>query len=332
MRVLVTGANGCVGAMLCRKLVERGDSVRGLVRKTSDLSLLEGLPVQRVVGSLEDHASLLGATQDVDIVYHVAAAVTDWGPLTYFRSVNVAGTQNVLDAAVKNHVQRFVYISSVAVHNFTGAQDMDEDSPQLPTPFYYCQTKREAESLVLSYHRQGRMPVVIVRPGDIYGPGDRVSLLPLAPMLESGHMAYVGDGRKLGAFTYVENLVDGLILAGIKKDALGEVFVITDGLKLTWREYFEKLTAALDLPKPWICVPVSLAYALATGLEFVYRLFRIQSRPPITRYLITHLSKDFHFSIEKAHRVLGYAPRVDVNEAISRTAAWYKDVVRGGRA
>ncbi len=328
-RVLVTGANGFVGATLCRKLVQRGDDVRGLVRQTSDLSLLEGTPVQRVIGSLEDQPSLVVATQDRDVVYHVAAAVTDWGTLEYFRRINVEGTRNLLEVATKNRTGRFVYVSSVAVHSFIGAQNMDELSPQLPTPFPYCQTKREAEALVLEYHRQGLIPVTIVRPGDVYGPGDRVALLRLATLLEKGRMAHIGGGKKLGAFTYVENLADGLILAGTSDSAVGETYVITDGVRLTWREYFDKLTSALDVPRPRLSVNPTLAYVAASMLEFVYRLFRVSQRPPITRYLVAHLSRDFHFSVDKARRELGYEPQIGVDEAVRRTADWYKKVIRG---
>lgn len=326
MRALVTGANGFVGSTLCRKLVERGDDVRGLVRATSDLSLLEEVPVRQVMGSLDAPASLEAATKDVEVIYHVAAAVADWGTLDEFRRINVAGTRNLLEAACRSGARRFVYVSSAAVHSFIDAQDMDERSPQLPTPFPYCQSKREAEALVMQYHGRNRIAATIVRPGDVYGPGDRVVLLKIVPLLEAGCMAYIGGGEKLGAFTYVENLADSLILAGTSDRAAGETYVITDGVKLTWREYFEKLTAALGLPKPWLSVNPSLAYAAATVLEGFYRLLRVRRRPPITRYLVVHLSNNFHFSIAKAVRELGYIPRVGVEEAIRRTAEWYRSV------
>lgn len=324
--VLVTGANGFVGSMLCRKLAERGDTVRGLVRASSDLSLLNGVSVQRVIGSLDNPDSLDAATRGVQIVYHAAAAVSDWGTLEAFRRVNVEGTRNLLEAAARNSAARVVYVSSVAVHSFLNAQNMDEQSPQLPTPFPYCQTKREAEALALEYHRQGRVQVTIIRPGDVYGPGDRVALLRMAPLLEKGLLPYVGGGRKLGAFAYVENLADGLILAGETEQAAGETYIITDGVKMTWREYFERLTAALGLPRPRLSVHPALAYAAAWLLETSYRLLRVRQRPPFTRYLVAHLSSDFHFSIAKARRELGYEPRVGVDDAMRRTAAWYKAV------
>ena len=331
MQILVTGANGFVGATLCRKLVERGETVRGLVRKTSDLSLLEGIRIQRMVGSLDDRESLNRAVKGVELVYHVASAVSDWGTWDMFRRANVEGTRRVLEASSGTGVKRFVYVSSVAVHSFIGAQEMNENSPQLPTPFPYCQTKREAEAVVLKAHQEGRIGVTVVRPGDVFGPGDRVSLLKMAGLLEAGRMAYINGGKTLGAFTYVENLADGLILAGIQKRALGETYVITDGTKVSWREYFERLTSALELPRPRLSVNATVAYGAASVLEFFYRLFRIGSRPPITRYLIAHLRRDFHFSIEKARRELGFQPKVDFDEAIQRTAEWYKDVVRGER-
>jgi nucleoside-diphosphate-sugar epimerase len=328
MRALVTGANGFVGSTLCRKLVERGDTVRGLVRRTSDLGLLQGVSIERFLGDLLDRSSLTEAMQGVDVVYHVAGAVTDWGALEYFRRVNVEGTRNVLDAAVENRARRFVYVSSAAVHGF-GAQDMDECTPMPDTRFPYCQSKREAEALVLGYHRQAKIQATVVRPGDLYGPGDRVVLLNLAGLLESGWLAYIGRGDKVGALTYVENLADALILAGNVADAAGEAYVITDGLRLTWREYLVKLTAALDLPGPRFSIHPSLAYAVAWLLEGTYWLFHLRRRPPLTLYLVAHMSKDYHFRIDKARRELGYEPRVGLEEALVRTAAWYRRVVRG---
>jgi len=329
LRVLVTGANGFVGATLCKKLVAKGYAVRGLVRKTSDLSLLKDVSLELVVGSLDDRESLKKAVQGVHVVYHVAAAVTDWGTLEFFRRVNVEGTRNMLEASVHAKVKRFVLVSSVAVQDFIGGQDMDEETEKDPTPFPYCQSKREAEALALSYHQSSKMDVTIIRPGDVYGQGDRVSLLKMASMLEKGQMMTIGGGRVLGAFTYVENLVDGIILAGTHPKASGEVFIITDGEKVTWRRYFETLTRELALPKPRISIHWRIAWILASVLEFVHHTFSLKKRPLVTRYLVAHLRRDFHFSITKAQRVLGYHPAVSFDEAIHRTAVWYKKVVRG---
>ena len=328
MRVLVTGANGFVGAMLCRKLVEQRHEVRGMVRKTSDLSLLEGVKIERCLGSLEDRESLAKACEGAQVVFHAASAVTDWGTLNYFRNHIVDGTQNMLEAALRTGVKRFVYVSSVAVHSFIDAQDMTEESPQLPIPFPYCQAKREAEDLVMRYHDLNGMEIVIVRPGDVYGPGDRITLLKMSKRLEKGNMLLVDNGKKMGALTYVENLADGLILAGTKKEASGETFVITDGVKITWAEYFEKLTKALDVQPIKCSVNHRTAKFLASQMEFVYRIFRIKNRPLLTKYLVMHASHDFHFNVDKARRLLGYNPITDIDETIRRTAEWYVRAVR----
>lgn len=325
MKVLVTGANGFVGSMLCRKMVEMKYSVRGLIRKTSDLSLLKNLHIHESIGSLNEPESLVCATRDIECVYHTASVVSDWGSWEYFYKTNVKGTDNLLKACRKNQVRRFIYISSVAVHSFIDAQDMNENSPQLPTPYIYCQTKRAAEDLVMTYHRRGDIAASIVRPGDIFGPGDRVTLKRMLKILRLGFMAHINGGHKLGPFTYVENLVDGLILAGIKERAIGETYIITDGLKLTWREYFNKLTRALEVPKVRLSINGFFAYRLAALFEWLYGTLNIQKRPFITRYLVEHLRGDFHFTIAKAQKELGYEPLIKIDEAISRTAEWAKE-------
>ena len=276
------------------------------------------------MGSLDDPASLKKAVQETDLIYHVAAAVSDWGTRAYFYQGNVTGTRNILNAAIEADVKRFVFVSTIAVHSFIGGYDLNENSPQHPTPFLYCRTKREAEALVMEAFEQNKIAATIVRPGDIFGPGDRTSLLKMAKYLEKGNMALLGGGRTLAAFSYVENLNEGLVLAGTLNRAIGQTYVMTDGIKLTWRAYFEKLTAELGLPRPKLSVHPVPAYIGATILEWIYRLLRLKSRPPITRYLIAHIRKDFHFSIEKAARELGYKPSIGIDDAIKSTADWYR--------
>lgn len=323
MKILVSGANGFVGSMLCRKLVGAGHDVRGLVRKTSDLTLLEGVPIHKVTGSLEDPASLDAAARDVELVYHAAAAVSDWGSLEYFRQANVEGTRNLLDASCRCGARRFVFISSVAVHSFVNNSEMDETSPQNPTPYGYSQTKREAEALVLSYHQQGKIEAVIIRPGDIYGPGDRVLLMRLAPLLKTGLVPKLAGNKKMGAFTYIENLTDALLLAGTATKAAGQAYIITDGTKTTWDAFFREMTAALGYPQPRLNVGAGLARSLAVIFEGLYSILNIKSRPPITRYVVEHMCNDFCFNINKARQELGYQPSVGLPEAMRRTAQWY---------
>ncbi len=332
MKVLVTGANGFVGSWLCRGLQQRGADVRGLVRASSDLALLKDIALDLIVGDLEDEPSLARAVQGVDAIYHVAALVSDSGPWERFQRVNVGGTRLLLEAARRNEGCRFVYVSTAAVHSFLDAEVMDETSPQLPTRYGYVQSKREAEALVLSYHRRGDVEGVIIRPGDVYGPGDRTVLRRLAGLLRRGLLPYVDGGQKLGAFTYVENLGDAILRAGTVGAAAGEAYCITDGARWTWRMFFERLTGELGWPRPWLSVPAGLVRPAAAALEDTYGALRCRGRPPITRYLVEHMSSHFYFSIAKAQRELGYGPPVPIEEAIRRSAAWLREVAGEGPA
>jgi nucleoside-diphosphate-sugar epimerase len=150
----------------------------------------------------------------------------------------------------------------------------------------------------------------------------------MAKLLVKGQLGLIKGGEVLGAFSYVENLADGIILAGVVKAAAGQAYILTDGVELSWKDYFTKLTRTLDLPGPRFRVPVWMARFLAAFLETIHRLLHLRARPLITRYLVAHLEKDFHFSIEKARRELDYQPAVGIDAAIQRTADWFRKVVK----
>lgn len=324
MEVLVTGANGFIGSTLCEALIKRNYKVRGLVRKTSDLRFVQDLDIELVCADLSDKHSLAKATKGVDIVYHIAALVNDWGSLKLFREMNVEGTRNILEAAVSSKVKRFVYVSTLVVHSFLDKTDMTEESPVTPPPFPYCISKKEAEEVVMEFYVRYKLPITIIRTGDVIGPKDRTFFLKMVKALERGIIPYLNQGRSLFAFTYVENLVDGIILAGNSEKAIGQTYVITDGIKITWKEFFDMLTKEMGVPKPFFSVSSKIIYPLAFFLEIAYKLLGIKQRPPVTRYMISHAEKNVHFSIEKARRELNYQPRISLIEAIRRMVEWYR--------
>ena len=322
MEVLVTGANGFIGSALCRRLVENGYNVKGLVRKTSDLSRIKGLPIQLIFGSLEDQESLINAAEGEQIVFHLAATTTDWGSKEFFHRVNVEGTHRLIEASVNAGVNRFVYVSSFGVHSFINSENMNEESPTIPPPFHYCQTKLDAENLVMKYHQQRKINVTVVRPGVVFGPGNTDFFHTKA--LKSGKTIYFGDGRILNPYLYIDNLIDGLILAGTKDEASGEIYVITDGTKITQRNFNEMICKEMGITPSSISINSELAYAVAWFLETIYHFFRIQNRPFITRFHVSFARNNYHFNIEKARRDLGYVPRISIDEAIRRTVDWYR--------
>ena len=309
---------------MATRLIAEGQEVSGLVRKTSNLSFLEGLKVKLFFGDLSDKALLDKATQGIDVVYHVAGRASDWGPIKLFRKVNVEGTKNLMESSVNSGVKRFVFISSAAVHGFRGFRNATEDSPKTATIFPYSITKREAEDLVNRYHRERGLPTLIIRPGNVFGPRDRVTFAKMAELIEKGQMVYISRGRPLTCPTYVENLIDAILLAVDRKDTVGETFIITDGLEITWKEYMDKIAEKLGVRRPLFSVPYPVAYSAAAVCEAILKLFRSNKPPIITRYRIANVGKDYHFSIKKARTKLGYQPRVSLDEGMERTVEWYK--------
>lgn len=230
--VLVTGATGFVGFHVAEALARRGDTVRTLARAASDTKQLDALGVQVVRGDLTDPAALKAAVEGCDAVVNCAAKVGDWGPVDGYRAVNVEGLRNLLDAALGRPLHRFVHVSSLGVYEARHHYATDETEP-LPDNHIdgYTQSKVEAERLALQYHRKQRVPVVILRPGFVYGPGDRTVLPRLAARLSEGSVIYIARGRYALNTTYVGNIADAVLLAldAPAEACVGEVFNITDG-------------------------------------------------------------------------------------------------------
>ena len=220
MNVLVTGANGFIGSNLCRALIERGYRVRGMVRKSSDLSYLKGFDMELVYGNLGDKKDLELALKDVDTVYHLAALSLDWGPFKSFLKTNVEGTKNMLEGAKEANIKKFVYISSVVVHGFEDRLDADENTPFKDTIFPYCKSKKMAEEIVWEYYRKYNLPITVIRPGNVFGPNDGLFFTGVAGAIDKGYMPHVNKGRAITCLTYIENLVSGMILAGESKKSI----------------------------------------------------------------------------------------------------------------
>jgi nucleoside-diphosphate-sugar epimerase len=322
-RLLVTGANGFIGSNLCERMLREGHRVRGLVRPTSDLRFLEGLDVEVVRGDVTDRASLAPALRDVEVVVHVAGYASDWGPFARFHAVNVGGTQNVAEVAAGAGVRRMVHVSSTAIHGFSGYRNATEDAPRPTSLFPYVETKRRAEAWVLDFAKASPLEVTAVRPGNVYGPKDHTFVEKYADALVAGKAGYVSGGATWTCPTYVENLTDALAKACFEPRASGEALIVTDGLDLDWRTFTETLADAIGAKRPRLSIPFPVGYWLGGSMEGLWRLFGSADAPLLTRYRISNGGRDYHFSIEKAKRVLGWAPAVAFPEAMRRTAAWY---------
>ncbi|MFM7151169.1 MAG: NAD-dependent epimerase/dehydratase family protein, partial [Gemmataceae bacterium] len=218
---LITGATGFVGSHLAEAALARGRKVRTLVRADSDTQFLDGLKVERVVGELRPGADLKYALDGVDVVFHCAARVGDWGPIDAYRQVNVEGLRALLEACKGRPLKKFIHFSSLGVYAARHHHGTDESEP-LPEHHIdgYTQSKVEAEKLALEYQQKHGVPVVILRPGFIYGPRDRTVLPNLVSNLRRGIVWYLGSGDQALNTIYVGNLVDAAFLA-VEKAAPG---------------------------------------------------------------------------------------------------------------
>ncbi len=320
--VLVTGANGFIGSHACERFLAAGHRVRGLVRRTSDLSFLDGLDVERVVGDVTDAATLRAAVEGVEVVVHVAGFASDWGPRAKFLAVNLGGTTNVAEAAAAAGVRRLVHVSSASVHGFSGFRGATEDAPTPKTPFPYVESKRRAEEWLSGFARSSPVETTVIRPGNVFGPRDHTFVEKYAAALVSGSIGYVSKGRRWTCPTYVENLADALVLAAFVPAARGETFLVTDGLEIDWRTFTERLAGLLSVEAPRLSVPFAVGYPLAATCEALWHLFRAANPPLLTRYRICNGGRDYHFSVEKAKRLLSWAPAVPFDVALERTAEW----------
>lgn len=325
MKVLVTGATGLVGSHLTEKLIERGDQVKALVRETSDTSHLTAKPIELACGDLRDYESLKKAASGVEVVYHCAALVMEWGSWKDFYRINVLGTENLLKACLGANIQRFVDVSTVGVYGVRSHEQVTEESPFLPSPSYYTQTKIEAERLVDKYYREKGLPVVIIRPTLIYGPRDRNLSGRVGRLLARGRMVLIGGGQGRAFFTYGGNVADAVILAGTRDNVIGRSYIISDDRVNTWKEFLDLMAEEMGVKKPSLSIPASLAYPLAAIAEYGAKVLLPWKPVPPLRTGVRLLSINRNFDISRAKQELGYVPRVSLLEGIKRTVKWLRD-------
>ena len=318
MRIALTGATGYTGGRLLARLRADAHQVAALARRVP----ADGpAGVRWVEGDLRDAAALGRLVDGADAVVHVAAVYRTAGhPDAYYREVNVGGTERLLEASARAGVRRFVHTSTVGVHGDVKTPPADETAPLAPGDVYQ-RTKAEAEALALDFHRRRGLPVVVIRPAAIYGPGE-TRLLKLFRAIARGRYALVGSGHAFYHPVYIDDLVDGYRLALATPTAPGEAFIVGGPRYVSQRELAATIarhTGGRVLPFRIPAAPVQLAGDLVEALCVPFGI-----EPPLHRRRVDFWTKSRAFSIDKARRVLGYDPKVDVEDGIARTAAWYR--------
>jgi dihydroflavonol-4-reductase len=306
MKALVTGANGFTGSHLVKALEQRGDTVVGLVRKTSDLSRLEGHSVQLVYGDITDRAALQMAMQGVDVVFHTAAYV-ELGLVdaAKMERINVEGTRTVLETAKTAGVSKLVYCSTIGIYGDTQGQVIDETFQRQQADFSsaYDSTKYKAQQLVDQFAAEG-LPVVSVMPSGIFG-ADDPHFGPVLQTFLKGRLKVWAGGDRITGIVHVDDLVAAMLLA-VEKAAPGSHYIISTG-DLSTRAMFEFLSQETGVPAPRE-VPEPIVRLAGNVLDPIGRLFSWQ--PPISRERVHYVyDRCVRVDGSKARRELGWQPR-----------------------
>ncbi|MFL5799408.1 MAG: NAD-dependent epimerase/dehydratase family protein [Actinomycetota bacterium] len=314
--VFVTGGSGFLGNRLIRTLRARGDAVVGLARSDESARKVELVGAEVARGDLGDPAMLREAMRGADVVFHAAAKVDEWGRPAEFERVNVEGTKNVLWAARRAHVSRLIHVGTEAVLlDGRPLVDADETTPYARRPpGWYARTKRDAEQEVLAANDPD-LETVVVRPRFVWGPGDTTLLPGFADAVRTGRFRWVGDGRNLTSTTHVRNAVHGLLLAA-DRGRPGEVYFVTDGPPIVFREMVTRLLATAGLTPPERRIGRGAARLLAAVSEGTWALVNAKRPPPVTRGAVVVLSQTCTLSDAKARRELGYGPVIDVDRGL----------------
>ena len=222
-------------------------------------------------------------------------------------------------------VERVVHLSSLSVYGLGQHRGTDESAPLRYSGDPYIDSKIDAERMVRVSVDRGGPEVVILRPGFVYGPGDRRFLPTLLDALARRQFVYVGDGAKLLNLSYVDDVADALVLAASTPAAAGQAYNLTDGTETSLRAFVELLCGQLGIPAPTRRIPPPVAWAACYGAEGLARARRAKEAPRLSRGRMRFLYYNQHYSGGKAQRELGYRPRFTYREGVPPTLAWYRD-------
>lgn len=316
--VLITGATGFIGSHLARRLAGDGYRVRALLREESRTERIAGRNIEMFYGDLRLPETLAGVAAGVSEVFHCAAVTTDWAPRKTYYEVNVLGTRNLLEACARAAVERFVFLSTNDVFGLTRRRLVDERSGFRVCGEPYPDTKLLAEKLVWQYRRD--IPVTVVYPCWVYGPDD-TNLL--GPIVESALRKQMIPCCKESMVwpTYVENLVDFLVLAGEDRRAVGNGYLVHDGQGVPAEEFCREIAGGLKLDRFHTVVPYWLLYSTAFVLQIFWKTLGIRGSPLLTTYVAKNLGARVAYSTRKATD-LGWRPRISYKEGLAITIKW----------
>ncbi|MGC1526362.1 MAG: NAD-dependent epimerase/dehydratase family protein [Phormidesmis sp.] len=320
-RVLVTGATGFTGAVLVRKLVKQGLEVVAIARPTSNIQQFEDLSIEWIKGDVFDADLIEQATTGVNYIFHMVTPFREAkSPDQGYYNVHVLSTQLLAKAALQQpDFKRFVHVSTIGVHGHIAHPPADETYPMSPGDVYQ-DTKLEGEKWIKSFGEESGLPVAIVRPAGIYGPGEQ-RLLKIYKMVAKGWVPAIGNGSNLLHFIHVDDLTDCFLLTATHPKAIGETFICGSERAITFKEMVSLISEEYSVPVRFVSLPGAPLFALADLCELIFRPLGIE--PPIYRRRLAFYTKDRSFNTSKIKNLLGFQPRHSDQEGLKELGQWY---------
>ncbi|MBZ0293478.1 MAG: NAD(P)-dependent oxidoreductase [Anaerolineae bacterium] len=320
-RILVTGGTGFTGSHLVKRLIADGHDVVVVDNQEGYFyQEIKDLGAEITIGSVTDRDLMFKLAEGCDLIQHLAAAFRKINlPKEVYWNVNVEGTRYLLEAAQHHNVERFVYCSTCGVHGNVDNPPANEQAPITPAD-YYQYTKYEGEKVAQEFIKQG-LKVSIVRPAAIYGPGDPERWVMLFKNSASGRFPMFGDGKATYHPLYIDNLVDALVLAGEKEEAIGQTYLIGDAKYYELNDLVKATGKTMGIDVQIMHLPFWPIRAVSVVVEAACKPFKIS--PPIFPRRVDWFRQVRAFDISKAQKELGYAPKVDLETGLKRTYEWY---------
>ncbi len=321
---LVTGAGGFLGLYITEMLRARGEAVRAFCRK--QYPQLDALGVETLQGDLCDRAAVERACAGVHTIFHVAAISGVGEPWDKYYRTNTLGTRFLLDAACENGVRKFIFTSSPSV-SFDGTHQRNVDVEETyPARWlaHYPRSKAMAEEMVLRANARAGLLTCALRPHLIWGPRDQALIPRLVERAKSGHLHQVGDGENRVDMIFVENAAQAHLQAA---DALapgaavaGNAYFLSQGQPVACWAWINEILALHGLPPVKKRLSFRAAWCLGWVCERIWKVFRWETDPPMTRFLAAQMAKDHYYDISRAKRDFGFSPTISKEAGMAALA------------
>jgi dihydroflavonol-4-reductase len=321
LKALVTGGTGFIGSHLVEALLQRGVQVRCLLRKTSNLKWLKGLPIEMTFGDCRDKASLREVVKDIDQIFHLAGITKAVEDKTYFE-INAFGTEDLIRACLENnpHIQKFIYLSSqAAVGPCRNGNKKKESDPCEPISLY-GQSKRLGEELALVHAHE--LPLLILRPSAVYGPREK-DIYTFFKFVSKRIKPCLNSQVQRISLCYIQDVIQAILLAAESQTKSGEIFFLSDGTDYRIEEIGDIFAQAMGITPVCIRLPKWMIFGIASFSEY---LSKLSKKPPLLSKgkVEEMIQKNWVCDITKAKALLGFEPQIRLLEGAKLTLQWYR--------